>query len=690
MNEYWRRFSAIYLLLMTMPVHAAGLSEFVGNWKGSFNDASVDKLHTIELGLWLTSKKMLSGVAVYLENGCMAQVDQFSFKDNTLTLIERKGICEGISQHTALIVGNTLEIQQRTPGRKTLMKATLKKIAESKRMQAFTEFFGDPKVAYSPDYAKKTEAMYKYKTQLIVIRQKLRMAEYQKKAALVLQKKPPVTTQQAVSKKQQRLTSSNTVTKKIRDKQTPEKSVYEMYPDSPETSLTAIMKGAKVVPKNSSAPAATRIEPKSKGRKLTDLRNFWIVSGTTGSISKVSANTPGGSRQTYTSYHEQPMAYLYSLFGYRKGDIDSVGVFDFNRQMLSETRSMKASAGKEKFFGNPNCSIIKGSTTEFALQDQENIAAYPGAKAYTIKRVTPAHKICRFYLLNEGSCKIKRCAEMYTEKNIGQYNNKEDLLTDSFGYAKQYSRSIKYTGLSDSQMAAQNAKAKIDMEKRGLQDLFKFGKNLDEAFKQGNIDRQQRQAERNRRKLEKTRQQIKTSMQELATPDAATCQQHLEKNEYEDYDELALYGVKLGMDLPTAHNALMCNDFRIPPSFMVYIRSAEKYFSRPAGKRYFRKMTDGSVQYIALALMPDQNQRGKRAYKIYSTKFSHELKQVNDDTEWDSVRDKVLDKYDLSGRDKDDYSIVYKRNRQESLVIHATRPLKDKRYSWSVNLCCER
>ncbi len=690
MNEYRRRFFALCVLLtITVPVHATALSEFVGNWKGNFNGASVDKSHTIELSLWLTPKKRLSGIVVYLEHGCMARVSQSGFKDNTLTLREMKGACDGISQHTVSVAGDILKIQHRTPSRKILMKAALKKTAKSKYMQAFTAFSVDPKVVIPSDYAKKVQVMHKHQTQLAAIRLKLQMAEYQKKVA-ESQKKPSVTTQQAVSKKQQRLASSNTTTKKIQDKTISEKSVYEMYPDSPETSLRSIMKGAKLAPKNSSAPAVTRNVPKAKGRKLTDLRNFWIVSGTTGSISKVSAGTPSGSRQTYTSYHEQPKAYLYSLFGYRKGDIDSIGVFDISRQILTDTRSMKASAGRTEFFGNPNCSIIKGSTVEFVLHDQGSVAAYPDAKAYTIKRVTPAHKICQFYLLNEGSCRIKRCTEMYTEKNIDQYQNKAHLLTNSFSYAKRYSQSVKYTGLSDSQISAKNAKAKIDNEKRDLKNLFKFGKNLDKAFKQGDIDRRRRQAERNRRKMQKSRQQIKTAMQELATPDAATCQQYLEKNEYEHYDELALYGVKLGMDLPTAHNALMCNNFRIPPNVMVYIRSAKKYFSHAASKRYFRKMSDGSVQYMRLVLTPDQNQRGQRAYNIYSAKFSHELKHVNDDTEWDSVRDKVLDKYDLSGRDKDDYSIVYKRNRQESLVINATRPLKDKRYAWSIHLCCQR
>jgi len=101
-------------------------------------------------------------------------------------------------------------------------------------------------------------------------------------------------------------------------------------------------------------------------------------------------------------------------------------------------------------------------------------------------------------------------------------------------------------------------------------------------------------------------------------------------------------------------------------------------------------MTDGTFQNVYLTLTPDQNQPGGRAHKIYSAKFSHEFKPANDRDKWDNVRERILDKYDLSGRDKEKYSVSYQKNRQHYLNIVATHPVRSGAYAYTIELCCRR
>ncbi|VAW94408.1 hypothetical protein MNBD_GAMMA22-1607 [hydrothermal vent metagenome] len=689
------------LLLPSWSLQATELNDFIGNWKGNINNATTNKTDQVEISLWLTPKKRLSGVAVYSDRACMTQVIQQKFNSDKLVLLE-KGKC-GKQSVTLNKIDDKLHFTRSSNKKNTNDSTTLSTANQSKQIQAFTDFFNYTGKLYSPDYIKKMQAMQMQTVQLAIAKQKLRMvktkkqltkanikAEQQRQAnAKYLKREKERQRQaklQATQKQQLSHVAGNNSNKSTKQKE--QQSVYDMYPDSPNTTLPSIMAAGKSTPKNSTPPAAIRALPKPKGRKLKNLKGFWLVSGESGSISKVTKQT-NNNKYRYTMVYQQPKANKYSQAGFRKGDIRSIGIFDISNQILIDTPSMKASAANDAF-ANPQCSVIKASTSKYVLQDLGKVAAFPTAKAYTIKRVTPAHKICRYYLLTSGSCTIKRCSEMYTEKNIEQYKAKDDLLTNTYAYAKQYSQSIRYIGPSDAQLEKNLRKEKKDINRRDFKRLVKFGKNLDKAMKQSNIDRQRRQKERNRRKQMKRYKNTRTVMKALAVPDATTCQQYLEKNEYDDYDELALYGVKIGMAFSSAHQALMCNQFRIPLNILATIRSAKQYLSFGGGKRYFRKMSDGSIQFINLVLTPDQNQRGQRAYKIYSAKFSHELRPLSAETQWDAVRDKVLDKYDLSGRDKNDYSIIFKRNRQESLVITATRPLKDKRYAWTINLCCKR
>lgn len=173
----------------------------------------------------------------------------------------------------------------------------------------------------------------------------------------------------------------------------------------------------------------------------------------------------------------------------------------------------------------------------------------------------------------------------------------------------------------------------------------------------------------------------------MEKPADATCTPYLEKEQYDDFKTLAIAGVQLGMDVRTAHQAIICNGFSMLPELVARAGGIEKVLKKPRGIKYSKQIGNNTRQEIELETRGDRVDPNK-PNRIASVRVRFSDFQGIDNQAWENIQDVFIEKYDLGRERRNQYFVHYK-SRNMGRVLKLESDLRRKpMISYTVSLCC--
>jgi len=229
-----------------------------------------------------------------------------------------------------------------------------------------------------------------------------------------------------------------------------------------------------------------------------------------------------------------------------------------------------------------------------------------------------------------------------------------------------------------------------ERERKNVQEFVKATKKYAEQ-------RKKRQAEKNARRYKAYiaksnvyKKKLEVAKKQLEKPGDASCSPLLEKSSYDEFEEATIAGVKINMDLNTAHKAIICHGFTLDPKLFARYGSLTKLLLSPSRPKYFKKINE-SVRYeLEVVIRPYQNAQRGKAYRIISIrKRIFDLTGINND-KWQSIQDAFVKKYDLDNARRTQ-RFVYYLNRDIGQSLKLDPDLRrNPMTSYTISFCCGR
>lgn len=124
----------------------------------------------------------------------------------------------------------------------------------------------------------------------------------------------------------------------------------------------------------------------------------------------------------------------------------------------------------------------------------------------------------------------------------------------------------------------------------------------------------------------------------LTKPADATCQQYAEPKEFKSGKNISLSGIRLGMTLDKAHEALVCHGFSINPEAIARAGGVERFWANAREKTFRKVRDDGTVVLTDVEARPPRGAAPGAEFVVLSVRIRYQLAQRLDDTGWQKVR----------------------------------------------------
>jgi len=659
-NKIIRKLFALFLLFSFCSVHAAEVNGFIGAYQGDLKVKSIKQAYPVEISLWLTAENQIDGFVLSVGNSCSARLRLHKLDGKTLILNESNtnNRCTDSRLALAFSDANTLSMKRLSLDNKILATASLKKGKESPSMRSMMQMY-----LQQSNQNERLAKQYIERQKLI---QKLAVEKYQRKV------------RQIPGLEDADVTASNRKNRNKNNQQS--KGLNNQSATKYNTTKKA---------RHASA---------SNRQRIDKLDGYWAVSGLDGTLSKTRVITSGDRKQTFEIHIVEPRGFLNDS-GYRKNDILAIGDFYPYMQQLLMVRNYRRSGDTGDFTAKSSCRIIRGVDIQYRLLDISHIANQSGVYVFRLKRMTPANKICKYSEFSELGCNIARCREYATEQDYAKEKQSKDFIfTNSFEFAKQYRTDIHYQGNSFQEQRAKMNRAVNQKEIKAYMNMWgvisgqpndwtrKYRKQKDKR----RVEQLIQKGKRHQAFADKV-ENIKQT--ELQIPDAATCDKYTIKNEYNSFNEAALYGVKPGMLLKEMHDALMCNGFKPDAKKVAMAGGLNKYLGVSGKIVYQKTRKDGMKLTTEIGVVPltyKQRKSRVRQHRIKTFSVLHKPTTRLDDSEWEKIKTQFLDQYDVGGRKSGNQYIVtlLDQRRQMSVSLQAKYTRQRSIYGYHITVCC--
>jgi len=231
--------------------------------------------------------------------------------------------------------------------------------------------------------------------------------------------------------------------------------------------------------------------------------------------------------------------------------------------------------------------------------------------------------------------------------------------------------------------------ARIQTRERVIKTLG-FVKDFIDASKRAEAEQRKRQFAKYQRQRARAQAQVKEAQKTLVMPDASTCERYKDKVEFEDFEELNIAGVKIDMDVYSAHEAILCNGYQVNPAVIAGMGGLPKFLTRQRIVKYQKKGADGIQMTVELETRPNRK-HPRRAYRVISVRIKHALGRQPSEEQWRRIKKAFKDKYDLSNDREQDYRIQFSdRDIGQSLTLEAQVYRKGEFSTYNISLCCGR
>ncbi|MFK8050998.1 MAG: hypothetical protein AB8B81_21420, partial [Halioglobus sp.] len=162
-------------------------------------------------------------------------------------------------------------------------------------------------------------------------------------------------------------------------------------------------------------------------------------------------------------------------------------------------------------------------------------------------------------------------------------------------------------------------------------------KYVERKRKEAAQDRAQRQAHQQRQQ-QHYNDQIKTAEQDLVRPTDSVCVAYTEKTVFKKPTDIAISGVKLGMDLTSAHQALLCNGFSINPRLLANAGGVKSFWANTREKKFHKVLEDGVRVFTDVETRPPRGAPKGAAFVVLSVRVRYQHPQPLTEADWEKVR----------------------------------------------------
>ena len=189
-----------------------------------------------------------------------------------------------------------------------------------------------------------------------------------------------------------------------------------------------------------------------------------------------------------------------------------------------------------------------------------------------------------------------------------------------------------------------------------LEGALEYKKRADQE-----AEERQRQAWiRRQQQLEHQQAELDRAERSLQMPPDDVCAEYLQKTRYTKDKDIAVSGVKLGMDLKSAHEALVCNGFTIEARMLAQSGGVERFWASPYAKVFRKSLADGTVVFTDVETRPPRGAPAGSEYVVVSVRVRYLFPQRLPPSEWQRVRKEFKAMYPAGKRKVENDVAIHK------------------------------
>ena len=140
-------------------------------------------------------------------------------------------------------------------------------------------------------------------------------------------------------------------------------------------------------------------------------------------------------------------------------------------------------------------------------------------------------------------------------------------------------------------------------------------------------------------------QRVDEAKSALTKPTDGSCDRYAEPERFKSGKDISLSGVRLGMTLDKAHEALVCHGFSINPEAIARAGGVERFWANAREKTFNKTLPDGSVVLTDVEARPPRGAPPGADFVVLSVRIRYQLAETLDAAGWERVRSEFKDRF---------------------------------------------
>ncbi|MEE4281789.1 MAG: hypothetical protein V2I41_07590 [Pseudomonadales bacterium] len=206
-------------------------------------------------------------------------------------------------------------------------------------------------------------------------------------------------------------------------------------------------------------------------------------------------------------------------------------------------------------------------------------------------------------------------------------------------------------------------------DNKAAQAMLEAGKEYWERTQQQAQQRRAQQWQRQQQQRAQYDAKVEQAEQALVRPSDEICQQYTHQTVFKRAGDVAISGVKLGMDLDSAHTALLCHGFSIDPSRLARAGGVKAFWSNAREKTFQKSLPDGTLVFTDVETRPPRGAPAGADFVVLSVRVRFQHRQPLSETDWQRVRSEFKAAYP-AGRHRSENPIGVRSRFKLNGVLH--------------------
>lgn len=192
--------------------------------------------------------------------------------------------------------------------------------------------------------------------------------------------------------------------------------------------------------------------------------------------------------------------------------------------------------------------------------------------------------------------------------------------------------------------ALQSAGALIQANPAAVRDnqaaraLLEAGKDYWEKAQSEAQRNRAQQWERQQRQRAQYQTRVEKAEQALVRPADEICAQYTAQTIFKRAQDVAVSGVKLGMDLTSAHEALLCHGFSIDASRVARAGGVQGFWANSREKTFQKTLADGTTVFTDVETRPPRGAPPGADFVVLSVRVRYQHQSPLSDAQWQRIK----------------------------------------------------